>query len=69
LGFDTTPVVNDCRLTEDGGPLDLSKGDGVIGEGGVEGVEARWLENAMPAVREGYQRAKGGSTSWILAHI
>lgn len=48
------------RLTEDGGPLDLSRGDGVIGEGGVEGVEARWLETADPDVREAYRRAKGG---------
>jgi hypothetical protein len=47
------------RLTEDGGPLDLSKSDGVIGEGGVEGVEARWLETVEPDVRAGYARAKG----------
>lgn len=47
------------RLTEDGGPLDLSKGDGVIGEGGVEGVEQRWLETTDPDVREAYLRAKG----------
>jgi len=47
------------RLTEDGGPLDLSKGDGVIGEGGVDGVEARWLENLEPDVRDAYKRAKG----------
>ena len=48
------------RLTEDGGPLDLSKGDGVIGEGGVEGVESRWLETVEPDVREAFKRAKGG---------
>jgi len=47
------------QLTEDGGPLDLSKGDGVMGEGGVEGVEARWLETVEPDVRDGYKRAKG----------
>ncbi|ORY21295.1 hypothetical protein BCR39DRAFT_553959 [Naematelia encephala] len=46
------------RLTEDGGPLDLSKSDGVIGEGGVEGVESRWLETVDPDVREAYKRAK-----------
>jgi hypothetical protein len=49
------------RLTEDGGPLDLSKGDGVMGEGGVDGVEGRWLETVEPDVREGYKRAKGES--------
>lgn len=50
------------KLTEDGGPLDLGKGngDGVIGEGGVEGVEARWLEGVEPDVREAYRKAKGG---------
>ena len=48
-------------LTEEGGPLDLSKGDGVIGEGGIEGVESRWLETVEPDVREGYKRAKGES--------
>lgn len=47
------------RLLEDGGPLDLSKGDGVVGEGGVEGVESRWLETVDPEVREAYNRAKG----------
>lgn len=47
------------RLLEDGGPLDLSKGDGVIGEGGVEGVESRWLETVDSEVREAYNRAKG----------
>lgn len=47
------------RLLEDGGPLDLSKGDGVIGEGGLEGVESRWLETVDPEVREAYNRAKG----------
>ncbi|WVW78337.1 hypothetical protein I302_100291 [Kwoniella bestiolae CBS 10118] len=46
------------RLTEDGGPLDLSKSDGVIGEGGVEGVESRWLETLDPDVKEAYKRAK-----------
>lgn len=46
------------RLLEDGGPLDLSKGDGVIGEGGVEGVESRWLETVDSEVREAYNRAK-----------
>ncbi|WVF69681.1 hypothetical protein IAT40_004460 [Kwoniella sp. CBS 6097] len=46
------------RLMEDGGPLDLSKGDGVIGEGGVEGVEARWMETLDPDVKEAYKKAK-----------
>ncbi|KAL7419390.1 Protein ssh4 [Cryptotrichosporon argae] len=52
------------RLTEDGGPLDLSRGDGVIGEGGVEGVEARWLDTCEPDVREAYRRAKDWQQSY-----
>jgi len=31
----------------------------VIGEGGVDGVEARWLETVEPDVKEAYRRAKG----------
>lgn len=49
------------RLVEDGGPLDLSRNDGVIGEGGIEGVESRWLEQVSEDVRQGYARAKGKS--------
>lgn len=50
------------RLIEDGGPLDLSRNDGVIGEGGIEGVESRWLEQVSEDVRQGYRRAKGESS-------
>ncbi|EIW71170.1 hypothetical protein TREMEDRAFT_71079 [Tremella mesenterica DSM 1558] len=57
------------RLTEDGGPLDLSKSDGVIGEGGVDGVEARWLENVEPDVREAYNRAKDWQAQYPPASI
>jgi len=47
------------RLGDDSGPVDLSHGEGVYGEGGLEGVEARWLEGQEEDVRRGYQRAKG----------
>ncbi|KAK8847517.1 hypothetical protein IAR55_005375 [Kwoniella newhampshirensis] len=57
------------RLTEDGGPLDLSKGDGVIGEGGVEGVEARWLETVDPEVKEAYKRAKDWQLQYPPASV
>jgi hypothetical protein len=53
------------RLVEDGGPLDLSRNDGVIGEGGIEGVESRWLEEVSEDVRQGYARAKGKSRTLI----
>jgi hypothetical protein len=56
------------KLTEDGGPLDLGKGngDGVIGEGGVEGVEQRWLDGVDPDVREAYRKAKGGCHTRVV---
>nr|XP_031858225.1 uncharacterized protein CI109_006368 [Kwoniella shandongensis]KAA5525297.1 hypothetical protein CI109_006368 [Kwoniella shandongensis] len=57
------------RLTEDGGPLDLSKGDGVIGEGGVEGVESRWLETVDPDVKEAYKRAKDWQQQYPPASV
>lgn len=47
------------RLLEDGGLLDLLKGDGVVGEGGVEGVEFRWLEMVDLEVWEVYNCVKG----------
>lgn len=48
------------RLGDEGGPVDLSVGDGVWGEGGVDGVEARWLESVDDDdIRRGYRRAKG----------
>ncbi|CDZ98366.1 SPRY domain-containing proteins [Phaffia rhodozyma] len=46
------------RLGDDSGPIDLSRGDGVIGEGGVDGIEARWLEDQEEDVQRGYKRAK-----------
>lgn len=48
---------------EEGGPLDLSINDGVpqASEGGIEGVEQRWLEQVDDATREGYRRGKGES--------
>nr|XP_019047055.1 endosome protein [Kwoniella bestiolae CBS 10118]OCF25985.1 endosome protein [Kwoniella bestiolae CBS 10118] len=57
------------RLTEDGGPLDLSKSDGVIGEGGVEGVESRWLETLDPDVKEAYKRAKDWQLQYPPASV
>jgi hypothetical protein len=50
-------------LVDDDGPLDVMRNDGVIGEGGVAGVESRWLEEASEDERQGYRRAKGESAS------
>lgn len=57
------------RLVEDGGPLDLSRNDGVIGEGGIEGVESRWLEQVSEDVREGYKRGKGKFACFFSANV
>lgn len=38
-----------------------------MGEGGLAGVESRWLEEASEDEREGYRRAKGKSDlRWMV---
>jgi hypothetical protein len=46
-------------LRDSGGPLDLSRDDFVEADGGLEGVENRWLENVSSEAQNAYQRAKG----------
>ncbi|KZT58398.1 SPRY-domain-containing protein [Calocera cornea HHB12733] len=45
-------------LHDHDGPLDLSREDIIEGEGGLEGVEQRWLETVSEEVRRDYRRAK-----------
>lgn len=45
-------------LQDHEGPLDLSREEEFEGEGGVAGVEERWLEQQDEAVQRGYERAK-----------
>jgi len=47
------------RLRDGEGPVDLSREDLVEGEGGLEGVESRWLESVSESERRIYLRAKG----------
>ena len=47
------------RLRDGEGPVDLSREDLIDGEGGLEGVESRWLEAATEPERRTYLRAKG----------
>lgn len=47
------------RLRDGDGPTDLSREDLVEGEGGLEGVESRWLESVGESERRTYLRAKG----------
>ncbi len=56
---------------EEGGPLDLSVNDGVpqASEGGIEGVEQRWLEQVDEATREGYRTGKGELSFWTLIEV
>lgn len=46
-------------LNDTDGPVDMSREELIEGEGGFEGVEARWLETASDLVRRAYLRAKG----------
>lgn len=47
-------------MTDDGsGPTNLEREDEVDGEGGLEGVEQRWLMTVDEPTRVGYMRAKG----------
>ena len=47
------------RLRDGEGPIDLSREDLTEGEGGLEGVESRWLESVSEPERRTYLRAKG----------
>ena len=51
------------RLRDGEGPVDLSREDHIEGEGGIEGVESRWLESVTESERRTYLRAKGMSIS------
>ena len=46
-------------LSDNDGPIDMSREDLVEGEGGFEGVEERWLESVDEEQRREYGRAKG----------
>ncbi|KAF8507091.1 SPRY-domain-containing protein [Russula emetica] len=45
-------------LRDNDGPIDMSRDDLVQGEGGVDGVESRWLESVNESTRRLYLRAK-----------
>jgi hypothetical protein len=49
-------------LRDNDGPIDMSRDDLVHGEGGVDGVESRWLESVNDSARRLYLRAKGSFT-------
>lgn len=46
-------------LQDTDGPIDLAREEQLEGEGGVAGIESRWLEQQDEATRAGYDRAKG----------
>lgn len=52
-------------LSDNDGPVDLSRDEFADGAGGFAGVEGRWLENADEEERRLYQRAKGTKSSPI----
>ncbi|GAA5863695.1 hypothetical protein JCM3774_001217 [Rhodotorula dairenensis] len=52
------------ELAEEGGPTNLEREDRVDGEGGLDGVEARWLQTVDESVKMGYIRAKIWQTQY-----
>jgi hypothetical protein len=52
-------------LRDNDGPIDMSRDDLVHGEGGVDGVESRWLESVNDSTRRLYLRAKGSFTFFL----
>lgn len=45
-------------LTDNDGPIDLAREEELEGEGGLAGIEERWLEQQDDAPQAGYERAK-----------
>ncbi|KPV73763.1 uncharacterized protein RHOBADRAFT_16831, partial [Rhodotorula graminis WP1] len=46
------------ELSDEGGPTNLEREDDVEGEGGLDGVESRWLQTVDEQTKMGYVRAK-----------
>lgn len=55
-------------LQDHEGPLDLSREEEFEGEGGIAGVEERWLEQQDEAVQRGYERAKRESYPTVVRY-
>jgi len=51
-------------LSDNSGPLDIGREEELEGHGGLDGIEARWLDGVEDAVARGYARAK----EWISAN-
>ncbi|KAK0558721.1 Protein ssh4 [Tilletia horrida] len=51
-------------LSDTSGPLDIGREEELEGHGGLDGVEARWLEGVEEAVARGYERAK----EWVAVN-
>lgn len=54
-------------LRDSDGPTDMSREELIDGEGGLEGVESRWLESVSETVRRSYLRAKGNLSMFRLS--
>lgn len=46
-------------LSDNDGPIDMSREDIIDGEGGFDAIEANWLESESDETRRAYRRAKG----------
>ena len=51
-------------LRDSDGPVDMGRQELIDGEGGFEGVEARWLESVDEETRRAYLKAKGEFDFW-----
>lgn len=51
-------------LRDDSGPTNLEMEDELEGDGGIQGIEQRWLEQADETTKIGYMRAKGNVLSY-----
>lgn len=51
-------------LSDSDGPLDVGREEALEGAGGLDGIEARWLETQEDVIRRGYRRAK----DWVLSY-
>ncbi|GAA5901810.1 hypothetical protein JCM8208_003594 [Rhodotorula glutinis] len=52
------------ELSDEGGPTNLEREDDVEGEGGLDGVESRWLQTVDEQTKMGYVRAKIWQTQY-----
>ena len=56
-------------LQDDNGPLDLAREEELEGEGGLVGVEQRWLEQQEDTTKAGYDRGQSERDCWLISDL